>query len=329
MITTAALPDALRDALGQVIANERREWRRERELIEAQSRETIAELRARIVELEAKAERAVGERLAAVRDGSDGEPGPPGRDGIDGKAGRDGVDGKDGRDGIDGAPGEKGADGLPGPAGAPGVRGEPGMRGEKGEPGERGERGLDGAPGERGERGPEGPPGKLPLVRAWSEGVHYEGDVVIHAGATWQALRDTAREPPHAEWAPLALPGQDGRAPDIRGTYSADEAYRRLDIVALNGGSFVALRDDPGPCPGAGWQLLASAGKRGERGDKGERGERGLEGKPGNPGKNARQIIGFKALPDYRAVLVFEDGALSEPHDVRSWFEQYETETRG
>jgi hypothetical protein len=80
MITTAALPDALRDALGQVIANERREWRRERELMEAQSRETIAELRARIVELEARVERAVAERLATVRDGRDGEPGAPGRD---------------------------------------------------------------------------------------------------------------------------------------------------------------------------------------------------------------------------------------------------------
>jgi hypothetical protein len=38
MITTAVLPDALRDALGQVISDQRREWRRERELIEAQSR---------------------------------------------------------------------------------------------------------------------------------------------------------------------------------------------------------------------------------------------------------------------------------------------------
>jgi hypothetical protein len=28
MITTAVLPDALRDALGQVISDQRREWRR-------------------------------------------------------------------------------------------------------------------------------------------------------------------------------------------------------------------------------------------------------------------------------------------------------------
>jgi len=43
-------------------------------------------------------------------------------------------------------------------------------------------------------------------------------------------------------------------------------------VVALNGGSFVALKDAPGPCPGSGWQLLASQGKRGVAGEKGERG---------------------------------------------------------
>ena len=42
-----------------------------------------------------------------------------------------------------------------------------------------------------------GPAGKLPLVRVYQpEAVHYEGDVVVHSGATWQALRDTGRAPP-------------------------------------------------------------------------------------------------------------------------------------
>ena len=47
-----------------------------------------------------------------------------------------------------------------------------------------------------------GPAGKLPLVRVYQpEAVHYEGDVVVHSGATWQALRDTGRAPPHAgDW---------------------------------------------------------------------------------------------------------------------------------
>jgi hypothetical protein len=75
MITTAVLPDALRDALGQVISDQRREWRRERELIEAQSRETISQLRADVIELRTALRDEVVARLAAVRDGIDGKDG--------------------------------------------------------------------------------------------------------------------------------------------------------------------------------------------------------------------------------------------------------------
>jgi hypothetical protein len=75
MTTTAVLPDALRDALGQVISDQRREWRRERELIEAQSRETIAALRADVIELRTALREEVSARLAAVRDGIDGKDG--------------------------------------------------------------------------------------------------------------------------------------------------------------------------------------------------------------------------------------------------------------
>ena len=32
-------------------------------------------------------------------------------------------------------------------------------------------------------------------------------------------------------------------------------SYGELDIVALNGGSFIARQDNPGACPGDGWQL--------------------------------------------------------------------------
>jgi hypothetical protein len=63
---------------------------------------------------------------------------------------------------------------------------------------------------------------------------------------------------------------------NIRGTYDSLTTYSYLDVVALNGGSFIALRDRPGDCPGDGWQLLASAGKRGERGVRGPQGPRGL-----------------------------------------------------
>jgi hypothetical protein len=65
-------------------------------------------------------------------------------------------------------------------------------------------------PPEKGPKGDDGPPGKLPTVRAWANEVHYEGIVVTHAGATWQALRDTGREPPHEDWTCLAAPGDNG-----------------------------------------------------------------------------------------------------------------------
>lgn len=71
-----------------------------------------------------------------------------------------------------------------------------------------------------------------------------------------------------------------GRMMRVRGTYDPDAAdsYKMFDIVALDGSSFIALEDRPGPCPGEGWQLLASAGKRGTRGFPGEKGERGEPG---------------------------------------------------
>lgn len=125
------------------------------------------------------------------------------------------------------------------------------------------------------ERGPEGPPGKLPLVRAWEDRVHYATEAVSHGGGTYQALRDTGREPPHEDWICLAAPGatgergQDGRSFVVCGTYDAAAVYQALDVVALNGSSFVALCDAPGPCPGDGWQLVASQGGRGRQGDQG------------------------------------------------------------
>lgn len=332
-MTAALLPESLRDALGQVIADQRREWRRERELLEAQSRETIAELRARIVELERKTDEAVSARLSTLKDGRDGAPGergeqgergergfpgergeqgipgergepgergPPGERGERGFPGERGEQGPPGRDGERGEPGERGADGLPG------ERGEPGMPGERGEPGMPGRDGERGDPGPAGERGPEGPPGKLGIVKEWSEGVHYEGDLVRLNGSTYQALRDTGKEPSHDDWACIAQRGQDGRGFRVRGTFNPEETYGHLDIVALNGGSFVSLKDDPGPCPGPGWQLLTSPGKRGEKGLPGDKGERGLPGPEGKPGPSV--IAGSIKVGDLTLVLADSEG---------------------
>jgi hypothetical protein len=356
------LPEALRDALGQIIANERREWRRERELIEAQARTVIAELRAENVALVARIEDMVTARLATLRDGKDGIDGKDGRDGVDGKSvtledvtptiteavsravaelppPKDGADGKDGVDGRcvtaedlaplvaaevervvatiappkDGTPGkdadpaeiarmvESAVAALPRP--------KDGRDGKDADPAEvarmvseavaalpRPTDGKDADPEvvramvadavaaiPAPERGEPGPPGKLPLVRAWRDTVHYEGDVVTYAGSVYQAQRDTGREPPHEDWLCIARSGRDGadgRSLNIRGTWSDTETYRYLDVVAFNGGSFVARKDDPGPCPGDGWQLHASPGKRGQPGEPGRRGEPGPPGAP-------------------------------------------------
>ena len=345
MKSTAVLPDALREALGQVIADQRREWRREREVIEAQSRQmqadaqrTIAELRAQIVELQMELRGKVEARLAELRDGAPGERGPQGERGEAGPAGPQGDRGEQGPAGERGEPGpvgpqgeigpmgaqgERGPQGEQGPAGERGPQGEPGERGPQGPVGEPGERGVVGPQGERGEPGPQGPagergtageagpqgergeagpagiqgepgpagergaegaPGKLPAVGVWTDRVHREADVVTHAGAVYQALRDTGKAPPHDDWrciVPAGRDGADGKSFTIRGTWAADQEYRHLDLVALDGGTFVALRDAPGECPGADWQLVSPRGKPGRPGDRGPQGERGARGEPG------------------------------------------------
>jgi hypothetical protein len=198
--------------------------------------------------------------------------------------GKDGAPGERGAPGPDGIPGEKGEAGDPGADGAPGADGKDGVSGPAGE---RGANGADGVPGERGEpgeRGTDGAPGKLPIVRQWTDAVHYAGDVVGHAGATWQAARDTGREPPHDDWTLIAAAGRDGidgRSFVVRGTWDETAAYRALDVVMLGGASFAARVDNPGTCPGEGWQLFAAQGKRGNPGERGAPGAKGDRGAPG------------------------------------------------
>jgi hypothetical protein len=104
--------------------------------------------------------------------------------------------------------------------------------------------GVDGSPGERGEPGTPGDPGP--------------------EGPPGQDGKD----------------GAEGRSFNIRGTWSETESYRELDVVVLNGASFGAKCDNPGACPGDGWQLIAAQGKRGNAGERGvgARGERGAPG---------------------------------------------------
>jgi len=315
------LIDGWREALAEVLAEQQHQWARERALLEAQAAAIISDLRRHVTELEAKVTAMVADRLALVRDGQDGVPGPVGERGEKGEQGAPGENGATGAQGNQGERGEKGDAGECGERGDVGPQGDHGQNGERGPQGDRGERGE---PGERGERGA---PGMLPAVKVyWPGAVHYEGAIVAYDGGTFQACCDTAKAPDDpGEWVCLAVAGKDGRTPTVRGTFAADEKYRALDIVALNGGSFIARRNDPGDCPGAGWQSLTMPGKRGERGIRGEKGDRGEPGKPGSAGP---AIVGWQIdRKAYAAVPILDDGSQGAALELRSLFEQFQIET--
>jgi hypothetical protein len=186
---------------------------------------------------------------------------------------------------------------------------------------------MRGPPGPSGPRGEEGPPGKLPIVKLWTpETVYYAGDVVAYDGGTFQAQRDTGQPPSHAHWICLAAAGRDGKTIAVRGTFDESVSYRRLDVVALNGGSFIALKDAPGPCPGSGWQLIASQGRRGVAGEKGERGPPGPSGDAGASGTTVRDWKIDRTR--YVATPVMSDGRDGPPLELRGLFEQFFLEAR-
>lgn len=299
------LHSGLTDALGRALATERgawrrahdsaidelkREWQREHELAIAQQRAEVAELKLTLNNL-------VAERLVELKDG------------------RDGQDGRDGKDGKDGEPGQPGERGEPGAQGEPGSTGKAGERGEKGEPGDR---------GERGETGATGPPGRFPAVVEWSDAIHYAGAVVTHRGATWQAERDTAREPGNSDdWLMLASAGLNARTGDVCGRYDPMRRYRMFDLVVHDGGEWRARRDDPGPLPGDGWAISAVQGKRGPKGEQGERGPQGERG-----AEAARITEWLFEADEYRIVPLLDDGTLGPPLELRQLFERFQSEIR-
>jgi hypothetical protein len=128
------------------------------------------------------------------------------------------------------------------------------------------------------------PAGKLPVVRQWqTESVFYACELAVHDGSLWQAKKDSAQKPGGSDWTQLTRAGRDAIRPSLRSAFNFAEAYKYLDVVALNGDSFIARKDDPGDCPGPGWQLLVK-GQPGPRGEKGDKGEAGPRGEPGVPG---------------------------------------------
>ena len=294
--------DAAADAVARAIATVHREAQREKEVREAEYRARLAELDARIVSV-VDLERRVSERLASLKDGE------PGRDGRDGKDGQNGSDGRDGAsvsladceplirteaERVAAETAERILAGWDRPQDGKSVTVEE-LSPLVEESVQRavaalpvpvdGKDGRDGTDGKDGERGLEGPAGKLPIVQEWTDGVHYEGAIVSRDGSLYQAARDTGKEPGHEDWTCIVERGRDGvdgRSFNIRGTWAADGEYLSLDVAMLNGASFVAKRDNPGACPGEGWQLLAAQGKRGNPGDRGApgMGERGIPGQP-------------------------------------------------
>jgi hypothetical protein len=163
------------------------------------------------------------------------------------------------------------------------------------------------------------PPAKFQTIRAWRpDTIYHEGAIVAFAGGTWQAQRDTARVPGSQDWVCLASAGHSFT---VRGTFNETAEYHLLDVVALNGGSFVALKDAPGPCPGSGWQLLASQGKRGAAGEKGER---GAQGPQGNPGLSGATIRDWKIDREkYAATPLMSDGRDGPPLELLGLFQQF------
>jgi hypothetical protein len=240
---------------------------------------------------------------------------PPARDG------RDGIAGRDGGMGPPGPPGDRGEMGPPGPPGPAGRDGEAGPVGPAGPPAERGQPGPE---GERGPPGPEGPVGRIEPPAPFEPGqVTYARQLVYRDGSTYAALRDTAAQPPHEDFQPIALAGRDGAPGAVgypgqaRGLYDAGAQYRCLDVVTFNGSEWRACRDNPGLLPGDGW-MLGAKGIKGKPGDPGDPGERGQAGPPG-PG------IAAMALSDWTLLITNGDGMVVSC-DLRPLFERYDAE---
>jgi len=175
-------------------------------------------------------------------------------------------------------------------------------------------------------RGAQPPPSaKFPSVTAWrADMIYHEREVVSFNGGCYQATKDTARAPGTSDdWTCLAASGSSF---NIRGTYTRDEEYKYLDIVIINGSSFVALKDNPGVCPDSGnWHLLASRGSRGQRGPQGAHGLSGLRGERGAPAPTIQSWMIDRAR--YTATPMMSDGSIGSTLELRALFEQFLLET--
>jgi hypothetical protein len=183
----------------------------------------------------------------------------------------------------------------------------------------------------RGPPGRAGQDGKLPQAKLWRDQVHYAGEVVVYDGSCYQAVNDTGKTPSHSkDWTLLAVAGCDGKSIRHRGAFEDGVEYRALDAVLVDGTSYLAIVDDPGPCPtGKGWQLLATAGrdgKEGATGPQGERGERGLIGPRGEPAPTINSWRLDRA--SYTATPLLSNGLEGAALELRGLFEQFVADTK-
>jgi hypothetical protein len=135
---------------------------------------------------------------------------------------------------------------------------------------------------------------------------NFSHDVVAHALALLRTeILDTAK---------AAI--ETALARRVRGTHNPQSEYSANDIVAKDGGSFIARKDHPGKCPGDGWQLMAKQGQRGVRGERGERGR--------DAPRIERWIVDRAALT---VTPVYSDGIFGPALELRELFAQFQSET--
>jgi hypothetical protein len=109
------------------------------------------------------------------------------------------------------------------------------------------------------------------------------------------------------------------RSLEVAGTYNGAVRYRALDVVATGGASFVAKQDDPGPCPGDGWQLIAAQGKKGNP---------GRDGTDGKNGRDAPHIVQWLINREaYSATPIMSDGSRGAVLELRELFQRFNDET--
>src|SRR6516165_4087029 len=100
----------------------------------------------------------------------------------------------------------------------------------------------------------------------------------------------------------------------IRGTHDPKAEYLANDLVAKDGGTFVARRNHPGPLPGDGWQLMARQGAR------------GIAGERGAPGRDATRITGWIVdRSTYRVTPRLSDNTLGPALELGELLAQGET----